>query len=201
MKRLLLIALIALLFVQSTSAKPQSEGLGRLLNPHTDYHNFSYLSPEIGTDSQGSSLYSLSEGPDINKYKAVVSEDAGLQTILYIAEEISPAVERYAFDDNATQSQLYMGLSSALLSYAVRKMSENQFDLRLHEDIKSDNKSVYSVELGFRPISIVGLSFLVPNGAFMVGLSFYPSDNTILSFTVNDNETTTVTGVNINAVF
>jgi hypothetical protein len=201
MKRLALITLTAFFIVRSAAAEPLNEGFSYLHPQKAVYNNFSYLSPEAVTDSRQSALYALSGVPDLNKYETIISDGTGLQTLLYIAEEISPAVERYAFDDNATQSQLYMGLSSALLSYAVRKATGNQFNLRLHEEIKSDNKSDYSVELGFRPISAVELSFLVPTGEFMFGLSFYPTDDTIFSFTINDNETATITGVNINAVF
>jgi hypothetical protein len=200
MKKLIFMALIALFIVQSAVAEPHNLGESFLISPQPNYQYFSYLSPEAGLDSQESEGFILPE-TDINKYKNIISEDSELTALLYIAEEISPAVERYAFDDNATQSQLYVGLSSALVSYAVRKMTGNQFDLRLHEEIKSDNKSSYSVELAFRPVSAIGVNLLVPNGEFMLGLSIYPSDNTVFSFIINDNETATVTGVNINAVF
>jgi hypothetical protein len=105
------------------------------------------------------------------------------------------------FDDNVTKTQLYIGLTSSLLSFAIKKLTEEQFDLRLHERINSDNKSDYSVELGFRPISFIGFNFLVPNGEYMFALSVFPSKNTKFSFSISDNQTTTVTGFNINTVF
>jgi hypothetical protein len=134
-------------------------------------------------------------------YKTEEQDNSAVFSLFDIAEEFSPAVERYMFDDNVTETQLYMGLSSALLSYTFRKMTDNLIDLRLHEDIKDDNKSLYSVEFGIRPTPFFGLNFLVPNGEYRFGLSLFPSENSAISFSINDNQTTTVTGIDLNAVF
>jgi hypothetical protein len=205
MKKLVLIALITLFCVQSYAAagRPSWESVYANFSQR-NYQNFSYLSPDypcLDSPKNENEGFSLLEVPNVNGYESIVAVDSGQQKLFYIAEELSPVVERYAFDDNATTSQLYFGVSSALISYAVRKATDNQFDLRLHEDINEDNKSKYSVELAFRPVSYIGLNFLVPNGEYMFGLSFYPSDSTVLSFIINDNETATVTGFNINTVF
>ncbi|MDR2401532.1 MAG: hypothetical protein LBD73_07785 [Deferribacteraceae bacterium] len=170
-----------------------------------DIAEFSYLSSNVPHFSY------LNEGESENSGVAIPKEvishnipggkDGGMQTVFNIAEELSPAVERYAFDDNVTRTQLYFGLSSALLSYATRRITGDQLDLRLYEEVGEDNKSSYSLELGFRPISLIGFNFLVPNGAYMFGLSVYPAKGTALSFTINDNNTATVTGFNINTVF
>jgi hypothetical protein len=160
----------------------------------TPKSRFSFLNSN--TDESGTSAIS-----DKFIYQAEGHDDSTLLSLFDIAEEFSPAVERYMFDDNVTKTQLYMDLSSALLSYAFRKITDNIIDLRLHEDTYDDNKSYYSVEFGFRPSQYFGLNFLVPNGEYKFGLSLFPSENTAISFSINDNQTTTVTGIDLNAVF
>jgi hypothetical protein len=130
MRKYLFFLVLSVFYAQSAAA-------------YVNYTNFTYLHPVRANFSYLNTMQEESPGIDIPKEAAVhVPEDnADLRTLFTIAEELSPAVERYAFDDNATKSRLYMDVSSVLISYAVRRVTGGQFDLRLHEDRGEDNKS------------------------------------------------------------
>ncbi|MDR2105081.1 MAG: hypothetical protein LBP51_04920 [Deferribacteraceae bacterium] len=167
------------------------------------YADFTYLTPDKTQYSYVNGAFEESHSiipQEPIDHKEV--ENSSFKTLFNAAQEISPAVANYMFDDNVTKTELYIDLTSSLLSFAIRMLTKDQFNLRVREITNGDNnKSDYSVELGLRPNNYLGLNFLIPNSEYMFALSLFPSKDTVFSFIISDNQSSTVTGFNINSVF
>ena len=163
-------------------------------------------------DNSAASKYIFPDGTGTAIY--TVSLDGANDNILSVLMELaSPLSDKYMKDDDDEERKLfspylYADVSAVILSYVVRQISNNKFDLLLlTPDLDADDDDLLKgVEIGVRLNPTYGLRLRLKdtdNDTTGYGMEFqmYPSDNTTIKFIHEDNDSDKSTGVEFKVDF